>query len=82
MKVVNELVAIGVAARREGRNLRSNALHLTKRGQGLRHEIEAMSAQTDAAHFGALTRPEQAELRRLLLKLYAAAGTEGEQGAE
>lgn len=76
MKVVNELVAIGVVARREGRNLRTNALHLTKRGQTLRHEIEAMSAQTDAAHFGALTRAEQTELRRLLLKLQAAAGDE------
>ena len=82
MKVVNELVAIGVVARRDGRNLRTNALHLTKRGQSLRHEIEAMSEQTDDAHFGALTRTEQAELRRLLLKLYAAAGTEDEQGAE
>lgn len=82
MKVVNELVAIGVVARREGRNLRTNALHLTKRGQNLRHEIEAMSAQTDAAHFGVLTRAEQAELRRLLHKLYAAAGGDGEQGAE
>jgi DNA-binding MarR family transcriptional regulator len=82
MKVVNELVAIGVVARREGRNLRSNALHLTKRGQSLRHEIEAMSEQTDVAHFGALTRPEQSELRRLLIKLYAAAGAEEEQGTE
>lgn len=82
MKVVNELVAIGVVARREGRNLRTNALHLTKRGQSLRHEIEAMSEQTDSSHFGALTRPEQAELRRLLLKLYVAAGAEDEQGAE
>ena len=81
MKVVNELVAIGVVARREGRNLRTNALHLTKRGQSLRHEIEAMSAQTDDAHFGALTRPEQAELRRLLLKLQAAAGAEDLEGA-
>ena len=82
MKVVNELVAIGVVARREGRNLRTNALHLTKRGQSLRHEIEAMSARTDDAHFGALTRAEQAELRRLLTKLYAAAGPEAEQGEE
>jgi DNA-binding MarR family transcriptional regulator len=82
MKVVNELVALGVVARREGRNLRSNALHLTKRGQGLRHEIEAMSARTDAAHFGVLSRQEQADLRRLLIKLYAAAGPEDEQGTE
>ena len=82
MKVVNELVAIGVVARREGRNLRSNALHLTKRGQGLRQEIEAMSARTDAAHFGVLTRQEQADLRRLLIKLYAAAGNEDEPGTE
>ncbi len=82
MKVVNELVAIGVVARREGRNLRSNALHLTKRGQGLRHGIEAMSAQTDATHFGVLTRQEQGDLRRLLLKLYAAAESEDEQGTD
>jgi DNA-binding MarR family transcriptional regulator len=81
MKVVNELVAIGVVARREGRNLRTNALHLTKRGQSLRHEIEAMSAQTDAAHFGVLTRQEQVELRRLLLKLQAAAAAEDVEGA-
>ncbi len=81
MKVVNELVAIGVVARREGRNLRTNALHLTKRGQSLRHEIEAMSAQTDAAHFGALSRQEQTDLRRLLLKLYVVAGSEDLEGA-
>jgi DNA-binding MarR family transcriptional regulator len=81
MKVVNELVALGVVARREGRNLRTNALHLTKRGQSLRHEIEAMSAQVDIAHFGTLTRQEQAELRRLLLKVQAAAGAEDLEGA-
>jgi hypothetical protein len=52
------------------------------RGQSLRHEIEAMSAQTDAAHFGALTRQEQVDLRRLLIKLQAAADVEDEQGAE
>ena len=76
MKVVNELVALGVVARHEGRNRRTNALHLTKRGQGLRHHIEAMSAQTDAAHFSALTRQEQGDLRRLLLKIQAAAGSD------
>jgi DNA-binding MarR family transcriptional regulator len=76
MKVVNELVALGVVARREGRNRRTNALHLTKRGQGIRHEIEDMSAKTDAAHFSALTRQEQGELRRLLAKLHAAASSE------
>jgi hypothetical protein len=41
-----------------------------------------MSAQTDAAHFSVLTRTEQADLRRLLAKLQAAAVTEDEQGAE
>jgi len=76
MKVVNELVALGLVARREGRNRRTNALHLTKRGQGLRQDIEALSAQTDAAHFGALTRQEQGELRRLLQKLQASVGAE------
>lgn len=76
MKVVNELVALGLVARREGRNRRTNALHLTKRGQGLRHEIEELSAQTDAAHFSALTRQEQGELRKLLQKLQASVGAE------
>lgn len=76
MKVVNELVALGLVARREGRNRRTNALHLTKRGQGLRLEIEELSAQTDASHFGVLTRQEQGELRRLLQKLQASVGAE------
>ena len=76
MKVVNELVALGVVARHEGRNRRTNALHLTKRGQGLRHHIEAMSAQTDTAHFSVLTRQEQGDLRRLLVKIQAAAGSD------
>jgi DNA-binding MarR family transcriptional regulator len=79
MKVVNELVSLGLVARREGRNRRTNALHLTKRGQAVRHEIEEMSEQTDVAHFGALTRQEQGELRRLLLKLHTAAGSEERQ---
>jgi DNA-binding MarR family transcriptional regulator len=76
MKVVNELVGLGLIARREGRNRRTNALHLTKRGQGLRLEIEELSAQTDATHFGVLTRQEQGELRRLLQKLQASMGAE------
>jgi DNA-binding MarR family transcriptional regulator len=80
MKVVNELVSLGLVARREGRNRRTNALHLTKRGQAVRHEIEDMSAQTDAVHFSALSRPEQGELRRLLIKLHAAASSEERQG--
>ena len=83
MKVVNELVALGVVARREGRNRRTNALHLTKHGQGLTSRIEAVSAQTDAAHFSALTRQEQGDLRRLLAKIQAAADSdETQQPAE
>lgn len=79
MKVVNELVSLGIVARREGRNRRTNALHLTKKGQGLRQEIEEVSAQTDAANFGVLTRQEQGELRRLLLKLQAATACTDEE---
>ncbi|MEJ1963241.1 MAG: MarR family transcriptional regulator [Gammaproteobacteria bacterium] len=79
MKVVNELVALGIVARREGRNRRTNALHLTKRGQALRHDIERMSAQTDAAHFDVLTRQEQGDLRRLLAKIQAASGSDEAQ---
>jgi DNA-binding MarR family transcriptional regulator len=70
MKVVNELVALGLVARREGRNRRTNALHLTKRGQGVCKNIEDVSERTDDAHFSALNRAEQGELRRLLTKLW------------
>jgi len=70
MKVVNELVALGLVARREGRNRRTNALHLTKRGQSVCENIEDVSAQADAVHFAALSRGEQGELRRLLTKLW------------
>ena len=76
MKVVNELVSLGLVARYEGRNRRSNALHLTKRGEGLCQSIEDVSAKTDAVHFAPLTRPEQAELRRLLTKLHTAAAAD------
>jgi DNA-binding MarR family transcriptional regulator len=79
MKVVNELVALGVIARREGRNRRTNALHLTRRGQSLRHDIEEVSAQTDAVHFNVLNRQEQGDLRRILAKLHAAADSEDAQ---
>jgi DNA-binding MarR family transcriptional regulator len=79
MKVVNELVALGLVARHEGRNRRTNALHLTRRGEGLRHDIEDMSARTDAVHFSVLTRQEQGELRRLLAKIQAAADSDETQ---
>lgn len=76
MKVVNELVALGLVTRKAGRNRRTNALHLTRSGQALRHEIEALSARTDAEHFSVLSQAEQRELRRLLGKLQAAAEPE------
>ena len=41
--------------------------------------LEALEFRED---FGVLTRQEQADLRRLLIKLYAAAGNEDEQGTE
>jgi DNA-binding MarR family transcriptional regulator len=73
MKVVNELVALALVARHEGRNRRTNALHLTKRGREMTARIEALSAQTDEWHFAVLNRAERAELRRLLLRLQDAA---------
>src|SRR6186997_2978005 len=62
MKVVNELVAIGLVARHEGRNRRTNALHLTRRGRDMTARIETLSAQTDESHFAALSRAERSEL--------------------
>jgi DNA-binding MarR family transcriptional regulator len=79
MKVVNELVALGLVARHEGRNRRTNALHLTKRGREMTARIEALSAQTDEVHFAVLTRAERTELRRLLTRVQDATRAEDER---
>ncbi|MEP6868125.1 MAG: MarR family transcriptional regulator [Novosphingobium sp.] len=69
MKLVNVLADRNLVERRPGRNLRSNALHLTEQG---RIEIAAM-AQTlrnaDDASAAALSINERAEFLRLLEKL-------------
>lgn len=72
MVAVNGLVALGAVERRPGRDRRSNALHLTDAGQGLRTEIAQLIADHEAEFFDPLTPDERAELYRLLVKVRAA----------
>jgi DNA-binding MarR family transcriptional regulator len=71
MNVVNGLVAIGAAERRPGRDRRTNAIHLTDRGEQLLREVEQASLKADEAMFGCLTVAERTELLCLLQKLRA-----------
>lgn len=77
MKLVNVLVGRNLIERRPGRDLRSNALHLTERG---RVELEPMALtlrDADNAAAAALSPHERANLLHLLSKLrQAKAGRE------
>lgn len=69
MKVVDELERIGAVERRQGRDRRTKALHLTSSGKTLRAAIERVTAEHDAAVFGVLTPAELRQLRAALTKL-------------
>lgn len=69
MKLVNVLADRNLIERRPGRDLRSNALHLTEQG---RIELAPMALtlrEADDAAAVALSAQERAELLRLLTKL-------------
>lgn len=66
MKIVNTLVDRGLVERRAGKDLRSNALHLSESGQ---QEIGAMidaAREADAQMTARLTPEDRATLLRLL----------------
>ncbi len=68
MKLVNVLEERGLVERRPGRDLRSNALHLTKLGEvSLPRMLEAL-AQSDRTATDQLTDSERQTLQRLLTK--------------
>ena len=71
MKLVNVLEERGLVERRPGRDLRSNALHLTEAGQeGLPKMLEAL-ARSDNLAIGRMTERERATLQDLLTEVLA-----------
>ncbi|MEN3746627.1 MarR family transcriptional regulator [Sphingomonas sp. HF-S3] len=69
MKLVNLLVDRGLIERRPGRDLRTNALHLTDEGETLVAAMLADLRASDARMTAALTGEEIKTLVRLLRKL-------------
>lgn len=69
MKLVNALEEAGLIERRAGRNLRTNALHLTERGEVMLVEMHQRLAVSEAAMATALTADERDTLIDLLTKL-------------
>jgi|GEM_PF-842319 len=66
MEMVNVLVRFGAIERREGRNQRTNALHITGHGEDLHTRFIAASVEIDR-HLGAdLNDAEREQFERLL----------------
>lgn len=69
MKLLNTMEARGHVERREGRDLRSNGLYLTKAGEDFLDEALAVLERSDREATAALSGPEQEQLLHLLRKL-------------
>lgn len=69
MKLVNGLTERGLIERKPGRDLRSNALHLTERGREELARMVAAVRSADEEVAAVLSGRERAELMRLLAKL-------------
>lgn len=74
MKLVNLLVERNLVERRPGRNLRTNALHLTGEGETLVPQMLEALRQSDAKMTSALSADEVRTLIGLLRKLGHSAG--------
>jgi len=72
MKLVNILAERGLVERRPGRDLRSNALHLTAHGSAALPQMIARLRESEQGVLAALTDRERAQLLRLLTKLHHA----------
>ncbi len=76
MKLVNTLCARGLVRRLQGRDLRSNGLHLTEDGSAFLRQVIGVLREADMALSAGLSPAERAELLRLLGKVRASAGRE------
>ena len=74
MKLVNTLVERGLAERRSGKDLRSNALHLTSQGEVELARMTAVLRETEDRASAVLTPQQRADLLRLLGKLRQGVG--------
>jgi DNA-binding MarR family transcriptional regulator len=75
MKLVNVLEEQGLVERREGRDRRSNGLHLTVSGEDSLSAMTGALLDTDARLASLLTARERRELLRLLAKVREALET-------
>jgi DNA-binding MarR family transcriptional regulator len=71
MEMVNQLVRIGAIERREGRNHRTNALHLTPEGNDLYARFIAITSEIDQQTCADLNAEELAQFERLLSRINA-----------
>lgn len=69
MKLVNSLSASGLVERKQGRNLRTNALYLTEAGERLLDAVLPCIEQADALAMRELEPEESEVLRRILAQL-------------
>jgi DNA-binding MarR family transcriptional regulator len=76
MKLVNILAERGLVERRPGRDLRSNALHLTPHGAAELPRMIARLRESEQGVLTALTDRERAQLLRLLTKVHDARSPE------
>lgn len=75
MKLLNTMESRGHVERREGRDLRSNGLHLTDAGEAFLAEAVAMLEQSDREATANLSVEEQEQLLHLLAKLQVGAAS-------
>lgn len=71
MEMVNLLVRIGAIERREGRNQRTNALHLTVAGDDLYARFVAITFEIDRRTYADLSAEELAQFEYLLSRISA-----------
>lgn len=71
MKLLNTMEVRGHVERREGRDLRSNALYLTEAGEEFLGKALAVLERSDREATATLTEAEQTQLLHLLHKLQA-----------
>jgi DNA-binding MarR family transcriptional regulator len=69
MEMVNQLVRIGAIERREGRNQRTNALHLTAEGDDLYNRFIAITFEIDSQISADLSPEEVVMFERLLSRI-------------
>jgi DNA-binding MarR family transcriptional regulator len=81
MKIVNMLVDRSLVERRPGRDLRTNALHLTPAGDAGVKDMLTSARVADQRLTERLSAHDRDTLLRLLTSLAAGSATEGDDGA-